>query len=142
MGFASVVLDVDSTLCGIEGIDWLAEKAGEVIARDVAAQTERAMHGELRLEDVYASRLELVRPGRNDIDELGSAYVGTLAPGAAEVVGSWHDRGVKVVLVSGGSGNAFCQLPAGLEFCRKTFTPSPSTSMQPARMPASIRHRA
>ena len=27
-GFASVILDVDSTLCGIEGIDWLAERRG------------------------------------------------------------------------------------------------------------------
>ena len=26
--FASVVLDVDSTLCGIEGVDWLAERCG------------------------------------------------------------------------------------------------------------------
>ena len=27
-GFASVVLDVDSTLCGVEGIDWLAARRG------------------------------------------------------------------------------------------------------------------
>ncbi len=100
--FASVVLDVDSTLCGIEGIDWLAERAGDVIAREVASQTDRAMRGELRLEEVYAARLELVRPGANDIDELAAAYVSALAPGADKVVASWHDRGLKVVLVSGG----------------------------------------
>ena len=100
--FASVVLDVDSTLCGIEGIDWLAGKAGDVIAREVASQTDRAMRGELKLEDVYAARLEIVRPGRSDIDELGSAYIDALAPGAAHAIASWHSRGIKVVLVSGG----------------------------------------
>ncbi len=102
VAFASVVLDVDSTLCGIEGIDWLAGRAGDVIAREVASQTDRAMRGELKLEDVYAARLELVRPGRSDIDELGSAYIDALAPGALEVIASWHERGMKVVLVSGG----------------------------------------
>ncbi len=102
VAFASVVLDVDSTLCGIEGIDWLAGRAGNIIAGEVASRTDRAMRGELKLEDVYAARLELVRPGRSDIDELGSAYMDTLAPGAAEVIASWHDRGLKVVLVSGG----------------------------------------
>lgn len=98
--FASVVLDVDSTLCGIEGIDWLAERRGEEIARRVASQTNRAMRGEVPLEEVYADRLATVRPRREDVDALGHAYIDTLAPGAAAAVASWRKRGVRVVLVS------------------------------------------
>ena len=35
-GFRTIVLDVDSTLCGIEGIDWLAARRGHAIAERVA----------------------------------------------------------------------------------------------------------
>ncbi|MEO8194885.1 MAG: HAD-IB family phosphatase [Gemmatimonadales bacterium] len=99
-GFASVVLDVDSTLCGIEGIDWLASLRGNEIADLVAAQTDRAMRGELRLEDVYGERLSLVRPRREDADALGREYIETLAPGARQAIQSWRVDGIHVVLVS------------------------------------------
>ena len=37
--FATVVLDVDSTLSGIEGIDWLAERRGPELAATIVALT-------------------------------------------------------------------------------------------------------
>ena len=40
MKFASVVLDVDSTLCGVEGIDWLAQRRGPEMADRVRAHRE------------------------------------------------------------------------------------------------------
>ena len=100
--FASVVLDVDSTLCGIEGIDWLAAKRGEAIARAVTEQTDRAMRGEIPLESVYGARLDLARPALGDIEELSRAYEHALAPGAREAIAAWQGRGIRVVLVSGG----------------------------------------
>ena len=36
-GFASLVLDVDSTIAGIEGIDWLAQRRGPETAKRYAA---------------------------------------------------------------------------------------------------------
>ena len=58
--FCSVVLDVDSTLCALEGIDWLARQRGGEIATRIAAVTEQAMNGEIPLEAVYGRRLEIV----------------------------------------------------------------------------------
>ena len=43
MRFASVVLDVDSTLCGIEGIDFLAARRGPDVGERIAELTDRAM---------------------------------------------------------------------------------------------------
>lgn len=100
--FATIVLDVDSTLCGIEGIDWLAARGGDAVSQDVASQTGRAMRGEVPLESVYAARLSAVSPRREDVDALGRAYIDSLAPGAASAVASWKARGVRVILVSGG----------------------------------------
>ena len=114
MKFRSVVLDVDSTLCGIEGIDWLAEKRGPGVAADVAAQTDRAMRGELALEEVYGARLEVVLPSSDDVAELAAAYRASLAPGADETTRSWRQRGIRVVLVSSGIRQAITPLAGDL----------------------------
>lgn len=98
--FATVILDVDSTLCGIEGIDWLAERRGPDVARKVTELTERAMRGEIPLEEVYGARLAMVRPRRDDVDALGHEYIETISPGAVEAIAAWRSRGVCVILLS------------------------------------------
>lgn len=100
--FVSVVLDVDSTVSGIEGIDWLAARRGEAVAKEVAALTDRAMRGEIALEDVYGARLALVRPDREGIDALARQYVAHIAPGCANTIGRMLSAGIDVKLVSGG----------------------------------------
>jgi phosphoserine phosphatase len=100
--FATVVLDVDSTLCGIEGIDWLATRRTPEIARLVAAETNRAMRGEKRLEEVYGERLALVCPTAKDILSLSLAYSATVAPGAAESVAKWQAAGVQMIVITSG----------------------------------------
>lgn len=101
-GFASVVLDVDSTLCGIEGIDWLAMRLGAGVGASVAALTDQAMRGEIPLGAVYGARLALVRPGDVELRALADAYLAALAPGAAEAIALMQRDSVRVVLVSGG----------------------------------------
>ena len=71
--FAAVIFDVDSTISGIEGVDWLAARRSSDIAREVAGVTDTAMRGEIALEQVYGRRLDLVRPTRSDVDALGRA---------------------------------------------------------------------
>lgn len=100
--FASVILDVDSTVSGIEGIDWLAERRGPVVAQEVAALTDRAMRGEIALEDVYGARLALVRPDRDGIDVLSREYIANIAPGCADTIARILSAGIEVKLVSGG----------------------------------------
>lgn len=98
--FATVILDVDSTLCSIEGIDWLAERRGGDVSTRVAELTDRAMRGELPLEEVYGARLAMVHPRREDVDALGHEYIRTISPGAVEAVEKWRSSGVCVILVS------------------------------------------
>jgi phosphoserine phosphatase len=100
--FSSVILDVDSTLCDVEGVDWLASLRGEDVARRSANLTDRAMNGELPIEAVYAERMDLIRPTRDEVDALARVYVEKLAPRAANTIRALLDAGVRVVLVSGG----------------------------------------
>jgi phosphoserine phosphatase len=100
--FATVVLDVDSTLCGIEGIDWLATRRTPEVARLVAAETNRAMRGEKLLEEVYGERLALVRPAAKDVLSLSLAYSATLAPGAAASIEKWRSAGIDTFVITSG----------------------------------------
>ena len=105
-GYSSIVLDVDSTLCGIEGIDWLAARRGPEAGRQIAELTDRAMNGDLALDAVYGERLGAVRPSRGDLEALASAYEEALAPGAAAAIERMREAGRRIVLVSGGIRNA------------------------------------
>lgn len=100
--YASVVLDADSTLAGIEGIDWLAARRGPDVQRAVEALTAQAMNGAVALDDVYASRLECIQPTTLDLRALSHAYVDAIAPGAADAVTALHAAGVAVHVLSGG----------------------------------------
>ena len=108
--FATVILDVDSTVSGIEGIDWLAARRGDAVAREVAALTDRAMRGEIALESVYGARLALVRPDRAGIEALASEYIAHIAPGCADAIARMSAAGVDVRLVSGGLWPAIAHL--------------------------------
>jgi phosphoserine phosphatase len=113
------VIDVDSTLCGIEGIDWLASRRDPATGAAITALTDRAMRGEIALDSVYGERLAAVRPSRGDVEELAGAYVGALAPGAAGAVRVLHDEGRRVVLVSGGLREAILPLAAQLAIAER-----------------------
>lgn len=110
MRFASVVLDVDSTLCGVEGVDWLAQRRGADVAARTRTLTERAMNGEIPLDSVYGERLALIRPTRDDVAALGQVYRQTIAEGAADAIAALLSAGIRVVLVSGGIRQAIAPL--------------------------------
>ena len=71
-----VFFDVDSTLVTIEGIDILG--AGNP---EIARLTEAAMNGEVSLDDVYARRLEMIRPTRDASEALAQRYLDSIVPG-------------------------------------------------------------
>ena len=116
MRFASVVLDVDSTLCGIEGIDFLARRRGEALGKRIEEVTARAMRGELPLEQVYGQRLSLIQPAMDDLDALRHAYVASIAPGAERAIRTMRGDGVRICLVSGGIRQAIQPAAATLGF--------------------------
>jgi phosphoserine phosphatase len=100
--YASVVLDADSTLVGIEGIDWLAARRDQAIQQQVESLTTRTMDGDWVLDDVYPRRIELIRPTTLDLRALSHAYVAALAPGAADAVAALQAAGIAVHVISGG----------------------------------------
>ena len=114
--FAAVVLDVDSTLTRLEGIEWLAERRGPDIARAVAAMTQRAMEGTIALDSVYGERLALVRPSRMDIAALADAYEQAVMPGVRNALGVLRAAGTRMVVVSGGLRDAVVPFAASLGF--------------------------
>jgi phosphoserine phosphatase len=89
--------DVDSTLVTIEGIDVLADGDPEI-----AKLTAAAMNGEIPLDQVYAKRLERIRPSKDRVDQLGATYVRSLVGGAKETIAKLQDNGVIVHLVTAG----------------------------------------
>ena len=109
-----MALDVDSTVSGVEGIDWLAERRGADVARRIGELTDRAMRGDLPLERVYGLRLATIRPRRDEVEALAKAYVQRLAPGCAGTISRLRDAGVTVVLISGGLRNAILRLATHL----------------------------
>lgn len=113
--YRTILLDVDSTLVGIEGIDALAGP----IRPEVAELTRRAMSGALALEEVYGRRLELVRPTRAALLELGRLYVRELLPGARELVAGLRALGKRVCLASGGLEPAVLALAQALGLERR-----------------------
>jgi phosphoserine phosphatase len=108
--FGTLVFDCDSTLSAIEGIDELAGARKE----EIAALTTRAMAGEIKLEDVYAKRLEMLAPDRAAVEEVGRKYVAARLPHAAELVAALHALEKRVVILSGGLRQAVLPLAAVL----------------------------
>jgi phosphoserine phosphatase len=103
--YGTVVFDCDSTLSAIEGIDELGAITG--VGRDaVAALTERAMAGEIPLEQVYGARLDLLRPDRQAVEELGRRYVAAALPHARELIDALAALGKRIRVVSGGIDQA------------------------------------
>ena len=98
--FAAICFDCDSTLTRIEGIDELARHSGR--EAEIAPLTAAAMEGALSLEDVYARRLDIVRPDRDALAWLGERYVEEMVDGARETIAVLQGLGKAVYGVSGG----------------------------------------
>jgi phosphoserine phosphatase len=108
--FRLVFFDCDSTLTTIEGIDELARLKGQY--DHIADLTRRAMEGEIKLEEVFAARLDLLQPTRADLRRIAQAYRDTQVPDAKETIAALRFAGCQVYIVSGGL------LPAVQDFAR------------------------
>ncbi len=108
--FDAVCFDFDSTLCRLEGIDELAARAG--VESQIAPLTAAAMDGIIPLDDVYAARLDIVRPGRDAISWLGERYIGEMVPGADIAIEALQRANVAVYIVSGGIRGAILPFAA------------------------------
>jgi len=105
-----VFFDVDSTLVTIEGIDVLARGDPEIVRL-----TEAAMNGEIPLDEVYARRLEMIRPTAADVDALAQRYLASIVDGVPEVIAELQRAGAIVHLVTAGIEQAILPLAEALE---------------------------
>ena len=112
-GYDTVLLDCDSTLTTIEGVDELAAMNG---CRDaVATLTTEVMDGAVPMDAVFARRLNAIRPTRDQLAAVGRLYADHLAEDAVAVVAALRalDRDVRVL--SGGFADAMGPLAAALD---------------------------
>lgn len=107
--YRHVFFDVDSTLVTIEGVSALAGDNPEIVRL-----TEAAMNGELSVEDVYARRLEIIRPSREDVEVIARLYLGSIVDGAEETIATLQSAGAEVYLVTGGIAQAVAPLAEAL----------------------------
>jgi phosphoserine phosphatase len=107
--FRFIFFDVDSTLVTIEGIDVLAGGNPEI-----AKLTEAAMNGEVPLDQVYARRLDMIRPPRNAVERLAQQYVASMTDGAEETIRTLREAGAQVHLVTAGIAQAILPLASHL----------------------------
>ncbi len=99
-GYDFIFFDCDSTLSTIEGIDELARMKGKF--DEVKSMTDAAMEGEVYLQTVYDTRLEMLGPTHEEIASIDDLYRRTTVADAAGVVGALRAAGKEVFIVSGG----------------------------------------
>ena len=99
--FKLIAFDMDSTLINIECVDEIADAAGR--KAEVAAITEAAMRGEITdYKESLRQRVALLKGvSAASMDEVYRTRL-RLNPGAARLVRTCKDAGLKVLLVSGG----------------------------------------
>jgi phosphoserine phosphatase len=111
-GYDFVIFDCDSTLTVIEGIDELARAKGRYA--EIKALTDAAMNGDVPLEDVYRSRLSMLRPTREEISGLADRYREHVVTDARALVGALQAAARDVFIVSGGLADAVVPFGAWL----------------------------
>lgn len=96
----AVCFDVDSTVIQEEGIDVLADYLGK--GAKVAEFTSKAMSGSMKFEDALSERLKIIEPSRSEILNCLVDRPLMLSPGIDRLIGTLHEKGIDVYLVSGG----------------------------------------
>jgi phosphoserine phosphatase len=112
--FDAVCFDCDSTLSCIEGIDELARRAGR--EAEIASLTEAAMNGAIPLEEIYAKRLDIVRPDKAALVWLAARYLEEMVSGAAETVATLRRHGKAIYVVTSGLLQAVAEFARSLGF--------------------------
>jgi phosphoserine phosphatase len=110
-----IAFDCDSTLSAIEGVDELARLAGNDVFRQVEDLTNQAMNGEIPIEEIFARRLELINPTRQQCIEIGKAYLKEIEPTAKETISKLKKEGWECIIISGGFVTCIEELAEYLE---------------------------
>lgn len=113
-----IIFDCDSTLSAIEGIDELARVRGPQVFAAVEAMTTAAMEGRIAVQDVFARRLDIIRPCLADVAAVGRQYVEQVEPAALATIGRLKAAGWTPLILSGGFRQVIAPLAAHLGIAR------------------------
>lgn len=114
-GSPIVFIDCDSTLSSIEGIDELGRAKGAEIFKQVEALTHAAMNGEVPISDVFASRMEIIKPDAATCEKVAQLYIDSMVPHAKETIAALKNKGWIPVIISGGFAPLIAPLAKLLE---------------------------
>ena len=96
----AIVLQVDATLSGIDGLTWLSSRRDAASAAFLVSLQRESAEGEWSAGTHARARLAHLRPRRSEVNELGAAYLGALTPGAVTAVQAFRRAGIAVALAS------------------------------------------
>jgi phosphoserine phosphatase len=97
-----LLLDCDSTLSAIEGIDEMARLAGPNVFAAVEAMTRDAMEGRVPIDQVMPRRLALIQPTHAMLATIARLYLEHAEPDAQAALDAARTAGWTPVIVSGG----------------------------------------
>ena len=97
-----LLLDCDSTLSSIEGIDELGRLRGSETFKAVEDMTNAAMDGGTPMEAIFAKRLDIIKPTKAELEAIGAKYIATVEPTAKATLDQLRAAGWKIAIVSGG----------------------------------------
>ena len=109
-----LLLDCDSTLSSIEGIDELGRLRGPETFKAVEDMTNAAMDGGTPMEAIFAKRLDIIKPTKAELEAIGAKYIVTVEPTAKATLDKLRAAGWKIAIVSGGFTQAILPLAAFL----------------------------
>ena len=118
-----IAFDCDSTLSAIEGVDELARLAGSDIFQQVEDLTNQAMNGEVPVEEVFARRLDLIKPTRQQCEAVGQMYLDQIEPTARETIATLQKNGWECLIISGGFAPCIHPLAESLGISRVEAVP-------------------
>ena len=113
-----LLLDCDSTLSSIEGIDELGRLRGPETFKAVEDMTNAAMDGGTPMEAIFALRLNMIKPTLAELQAIGAKYIATVEPTAVETLDQLRAAGWKIAIVSGGFTQAIMPLAKFLGVAR------------------------
>lgn len=111
--YRRVMLDVDSCLSGIEGIDWLAKIKG--VGKIVSEMTKTAMGKGGSFNVALAKRLEFIQPNKQDLDYVSDIYIKNIVTDAKITIKLLQENGADVMLLSGGFRSSIIPLSQHVE---------------------------
>lgn len=72
------------------------------VENEIIPLTQKAMSGEVPLDEVFGKRLAIIQPSQSDLERLGELYIETIVSGAEEIIQKIYEKGKSVGIISSG----------------------------------------